>query len=63
MMLSQLDLDQDMFRECLTSEEAYNALKRDINDATNLKIKGTPSFVVNGKVHLGGVPKEILMKN
>ncbi len=60
MMLSQLDLDKDTFRECLTSEEADQAVKKDIDDATALNIQGTPSFVVNGKVYLGGVPKEIL---
>lgn len=61
MMLSQLDLDQSEFRECLTSEEIDKAIKKDISDAIALKLRGTPSFVIDGKVYLGGVPKEILL--
>lgn len=53
-------------REDANSASTLEKLKNDIEDSAELKIDGTPTIVINGKVHSGIKPyyelKEILMK-
>jgi protein-disulfide isomerase/uncharacterized membrane protein len=59
-LAEQLELDLDKFDCCLTSSEATEHLKRDIEAGLKLEIRGTPSFLVDGKVSAGGLPKEVV---
>jgi hypothetical protein len=41
-------------------KELVRKLYKDIKDGLEHKIDGTPSFVINGKMHVGNIPTEIL---
>lgn len=49
----RIGLDLTRFRECLSSDETQNELEEDIAEGLRLNLRGTPSFVINGQVHLG----------
>ena len=58
----QAGLDVSLLRECLASDEARNKLDQDIAEGLRLDLRGTPSFIVNGKIHLGVVDPSILQE-
>lgn len=55
-----LELDLDKFQCCLDATETAAALEADIRRGIELKISGTPAFVIGGKVFLGRIPDEVL---
>lgn len=55
----RIGLDLARFRLCLNSEETQKTVNEDIAEGLRLKLQGTPSFVVNGKVYLGTVDKSV----
>lgn len=61
-----LGLDTIKLREDANSEETKERLQQDIESASDLRIDGTPTLVINGKIYSGIKPyyelKEILMK-
>lgn len=48
--------DVERFRACLTGDAARERVERDRAAATRLGARGTPTFVVNGKMFSGSVP-------
>jgi len=52
---SQIGLDSAAFNRCLDSGHHQATVRRDMNEARTLRLRGTPSFVVNGRV-LPGPP-------
>lgn len=46
-------LDQKLFRDCVKVNPYYNALLDAINNAQTFGVRGTPSFLVNGKLIIG----------
>lgn len=56
----RLELDLDRFRCCLDEAAVREAVARDIEDGRRLGIEGTPAFVVDGRVHYGRIPQDIL---
>ena len=58
----KLGLDLNSFNDCLNSKETSEELARDINDGLDLHLSGTPSFIIDGRVHVGVIGKEVLQK-
>jgi protein-disulfide isomerase len=46
---SELGLNVDTFAQCLNSSDPATRVKSDANEATKLKLPGTPSFLINGR--------------
>lgn len=59
--LSQLiDISQENLTKAIFSEQALKHLRHDIVEGLQLGIVGTPSFVVNGKMHSQSIPPDLL---
>ncbi len=58
-LAEQLELDLDKFDCCMTSKEAEEHIRKDIEEGMKHQIRGTPSFVVDGQVSAGGLPEEL----
>ncbi len=56
----RLELDLERLRCCLDEASVREAIRRDIEDGRRLGIEGTPAFVVEGRVHYGRIPQEVL---
>lgn len=50
---AELNLDTLKFRSCLKSNNSYNAVLKDSQEAKKLGIDGTPAFIINGKLFRG----------
>ena len=50
---AELGLDRDKFNQCLNSGKYEEEVRDDIRDGNQIGIKGTPTFLVNGRVVLG----------
>lgn len=55
---ASLGLDKDKFADCLTSEKYQSQIDQDLIVDSNLGLKGTPTFLVNGEL-LEGVVSEV----
>ncbi len=58
----RLELDQDTFRCCMDDPEATAIVGRDLAEANEMKLRGTPAFLIDGKVHYGKIPPEALSR-
>ena len=54
-----LGLDEKQLVDCL-DKRAWDAIRPDLEKGIELKIQGTPTFVVNGKMALGADPRQLL---
>ena len=54
----QLNLNAEMFNDCLDSGEKKNEVQTDYQEAVNRGVRGTPTFFVNGKELVGAQPFE-----
>jgi protein-disulfide isomerase len=52
------DLDMDAFRKCLDARETKSYLERDIREGIGWRIRGTPTFIVNGVVYKGAMSED-----
>jgi protein-disulfide isomerase len=52
-------LNLSQFGECLSSDTAHKELREDIDEGLFLQLQGTPSFVVDSKVYVGGLDEEV----
>lgn len=59
-LASQVGLDLERFRACLSSLETERRLAADIAAAVRHGVRATPSYVVGGTVHAGKLPPELL---
>lgn len=57
-----LELDEDSLRNCLSSDEAKRVVQEDLEAGRALQIRGTPTFVVNGRTYPGRVPPEVIQE-
>ncbi len=55
-----LRLDRSALDQCLASDRVRAAVKRDIEEGMALGVRGTPTFVIDGKLHPGKLPEEVL---
>jgi protein-disulfide isomerase len=51
-------LNPQSFEQCLTSGKYRAAVQKDINDAAQLGLSGTPAFFINGREISGAQPLE-----
>lgn len=58
-LAQQLQLESAQLRSCMDTAGAEK-VKADIEAGLSLKMTGTPSFVVDGKLYPGRVPEEVL---
>lgn len=56
----RLELDLDTFRCCMDDPQATAIVERDLAEANEMGLRGTPAFVIDGKVHYGKIPPEAL---
>jgi len=59
-LASELELDMDRYQCCLEEAEVDAHVKGDVAAGIELGIRGTPSFVINGKVTVGSLPKDVV---
>ena len=55
----EIGLDEEQFNNCLDSEKYKQEVEKDINDAKDLGVKGTPTFFINGRKVLGADKEKI----
>jgi protein-disulfide isomerase len=53
-----IGLNSQAFDQCLTSGKYRAAVQKDINDAAQLGLTGTPAFFINGREISGAQPLE-----
>ncbi len=61
-LAEQLELDLDRFECCMSSEQAERHIQQDILAGIELKLLGTPAFVVNGEIAYGALPKGVVSR-
>jgi len=54
----RLELDANEFQCCMDNEDEMAIITEDIKEGMELKLKGTPAFLVNGKIYYGKIPDE-----
>ena len=59
--IEELGLDYDKIKKSSESEQIKEIIKKNILMANNLKIGGTPAFIVNGELISGFVSKKIMI--
>lgn len=57
-----LKLKADVFKGCLDSDAANDAVAKDLQAGLKARIQGTPSFFINGKAHTKGDVLEAIQK-
>jgi protein-disulfide isomerase/uncharacterized membrane protein len=55
-----LELDMSRFACCMEDDRTMDPIRRDIREATDLGLRGTPAFVVGGEIYYGRIPDEAL---
>jgi len=58
----RLELDMEAFRCCMADPEATAIVDADVAEANRLGLRGTPAFVIDGQVHYGKIPEEVLSR-
>jgi protein-disulfide isomerase len=59
-MADILELDVEKFDTCVNDQKYLNNIRRDYEDGEKLKIKGTPTWFINGMEITGGLSKDNL---
>jgi protein-disulfide isomerase len=61
-LAQQVGLDENKLARAPWSREIRRLLAKDILDGIKIGVRGTPSFVIDGKVYQGKIPPEIIKK-
>jgi len=61
-MAEILELDVERFNKCVEDKKYLNQIRKDYEDGEKLKIKGTPTWFVNGLEITGGLSRENLIE-
>jgi len=56
----RLGLDRPRFDRCMAGDEAMQRVKRDIDEAIDRRLRGTPSYFLDGEKHPGLIPRQVL---
>lgn len=56
----QIGLDRSAFKQCVNSDEPMAGIREDLDAAMALGLRGTPTYLMNGKKHVGQVPEQVL---
>lgn len=57
-----LGLDRAMFDTCMEQKKYQKWISKDLSDAVAIKLRGTPTWFINGKRFIGAMPFDILEK-
>ncbi len=57
-LASEVGLDQAKFEECLSTKPFTAAIDKDVADASDVGVNGTPAFFINGRLLSGAQPFE-----
>jgi len=58
----RLGLDRPLFDKCLQGGGARERVKADLDEAIDRRLRGTPSYFLDGQKHPGLIPKPVLEK-
>lgn len=58
-MADSVGLDGPAFEQCLAKRETVPILQSDLNEATELEIRSTPAFFLNGELFTGAQPMSV----
>lgn len=61
-MASEVGLDMTQFERCMVENRYEAGIKADIQTASALGLRGTPTFFINGQRIEGAIPEEVLEK-
>ncbi len=53
-----LSIDNSQFQQCLETGATLDIVNQDLNDAGKIGLKGTPTFIVNGKLYEGTLSEQ-----
>jgi protein-disulfide isomerase len=56
----RLGLDRPRFDECMRGERAMEQVERDLDEAIDRRLRGTPSYFIDGEKHPGLIPRPVL---
>lgn len=56
---ARLELDVEKFTCCMNDSATSQVILKDVEDGIAAGVKGTPSFRIDGKLHVGSIPKEV----
>ncbi len=57
---ARLELDGEKFSCCMNDIASNAVILKDVEDGIAAGVKGTPSFRIDGKLHVGSIPKDAL---
>lgn len=55
-LIAKLNLDESQLNACLSGTEVEMEINKDVNDAREIGIRGTPTFIINNKMYVGTKP-------
>jgi protein-disulfide isomerase/uncharacterized membrane protein len=55
-----IGVDRSQFKECMAEKRVPPEIQKDLTASRSLKIKGTPTFLLDGQPFEGGIPPEAL---
>jgi protein-disulfide isomerase/uncharacterized membrane protein len=58
----RLGLNRPLFRACMNDHTAGAGVRKDVQDAMDRNLRGTPTFLVGEQVFLGGIPESEIQK-
>jgi protein-disulfide isomerase/uncharacterized membrane protein len=61
-LAEQVALDPEALAACVTGDAAKRAIDADMAEGRELKIRGTPSFVIGDRTYPGRIPPDVLQK-
>ena len=53
--------DLDAFAQCMSGDSARTSVLADVDLGRRLRIRGTPTFLINGRMFSGALPEEFLI--
>jgi protein-disulfide isomerase len=59
-MAAEIELDATLLRTCMKGDATEAAIQRDLEAGRKLNIRGTPTFVIDGRTYPGRVPPEVI---
>jgi len=55
-----IGIDAEALRTCMVGEDAKSAVLEDINAGRELKLRGTPTYVIGGQTYPGSIPEKVI---
>ncbi len=55
-----IGIDPEALKACMVSEKSKSAILQDIAAGRNLKLKGTPTYVIGDQTYPGSIPEDVI---